>query len=113
MKQNKNVLDQQKGAGYWLWKPYVITRVLKSLNDGEFLMYVDADARFVASVDHFIRILETKQEDYLFFRQKHNQSDWTKRDTFVLMGTLFYLIVVISQVATFQSVIELNKYMVA
>lgn len=29
-KENRSVLNQKQGAGYWLWRPYVILNELKS-----------------------------------------------------------------------------------
>lgn len=31
-----------KGFGYWSWKPEVISRALRDINDGDFLLYADA-----------------------------------------------------------------------
>ena len=33
--KNQHILDQKRGAGYWLWKPYFIYKTLKKINDGE------------------------------------------------------------------------------
>jgi len=40
--KNKSILTQSRGAGYWLWKPYFIQKVLESVNDGDIVFYVDA-----------------------------------------------------------------------
>ena len=39
------VFKHSKGAGYWIWKYYIISEKLKELNDGEFLIYCDAGCR--------------------------------------------------------------------
>ena len=39
----KDVLvEGVKGYGYWVWKPYLIKKVLDELNIGDTLLYVDA-----------------------------------------------------------------------
>ena len=38
----KNILDCQKGAGYWIWKSEIIKMKLKEINDGNILIYLDA-----------------------------------------------------------------------
>lgn len=45
--KHKRILSQKRGAGYWLWKPYVIKRALDGMKDGEHLCYCDALYRFV------------------------------------------------------------------
>ena len=35
--ENKKILDQKTGAGYWLWKPYYILEVLKSAEENDFV----------------------------------------------------------------------------
>ena len=41
------ILTQQRGAGYWLWKPYFINKVLTNVNDGDIVFYVDAGNIFL------------------------------------------------------------------
>jgi len=38
---NRDILDQPRGAGYWLWKPYIILSELERLQQGDFLFYSD------------------------------------------------------------------------
>ena len=39
----KDVLSERtRGYGYWVWKPYIIKRILDQLDDGDILVYVDA-----------------------------------------------------------------------
>jgi hypothetical protein len=39
--EHRDVLDRPRGAGYWLWKPYIILQELQGLSDGDFLVYSD------------------------------------------------------------------------
>lgn len=54
--KNKFILTQRRGAGYWLWKPYVILKTLNEMQNGDLLFYLD--------VDHII--LEDAKIDILF-----------------------------------------------
>ena len=38
----KHILEEEKGGGYWIWKPYVISKKLNEINDGDVLIYSDA-----------------------------------------------------------------------
>lgn len=49
-----HILSQQKGAGYWLWKPYVILTTLESIEDNDIVFYCDSGAEFVDSAKPLI-----------------------------------------------------------
>jgi hypothetical protein len=58
------VLNEPRGAGYWLWKPYVIYRAMLHMNEGDTLIYSDAGVEFVAPVRDIINRMD---EDIFFF----------------------------------------------
>ena len=39
IKKNKHILDLKRGAGYWMWKPYVIKKALELIEEDEILFY--------------------------------------------------------------------------
>lgn len=38
----KDILEENKGGGYWIWKPYIISKELNKINDNDILIYLDA-----------------------------------------------------------------------
>ncbi len=38
---HRDILTRPRGAGYWLWKPFIILSELEKLRDGDFLIYTD------------------------------------------------------------------------
>lgn len=42
MEPYKHIFSQPRGGGYWIWRPFIILDKLKDMNDGEFLIYLDA-----------------------------------------------------------------------
>jgi hypothetical protein len=40
-KKFKNILNQSRIGGYGIWRPYIIKK-LNEINDGDFLIYLDA-----------------------------------------------------------------------
>jgi hypothetical protein len=36
------IINEKRGGGYWLWKPYIINDMLTKLNDNDILVYADA-----------------------------------------------------------------------
>lgn len=40
--KNKHILTQQRGSGYWLWKPYFILKTMNELPEGAIIFYADS-----------------------------------------------------------------------
>lgn len=74
---NVDIFKQKRGAGYWLWKPYLINKALHFVKDGDILIYSDAGVEFINSVHH---IIEKMDEDIFFFGNNWNHVDWCKMD---------------------------------
>jgi hypothetical protein len=82
-KQHKNLLDIKKGAGMWIWKPYIILDALKNLTEGDFLIYADTSLYFIEDPTPMLEICAGNNG--FFFLQM--DSSWklsmlTKRDVF-------------------------------
>lgn len=74
---NKDILDQERGSGYWLWKPYIIYRSMLQCKEGDILIYSDAGVEFVNNVSH---IIERMDEDIFFFTNGWPHVEWCKMD---------------------------------
>lgn len=59
-KKNAAILSYKRGAGLWLWKPYIVLRTLEKLDNGDVLFYSDAGACFVRSAR---KIIDGMQQD--------------------------------------------------
>lgn len=80
------VLGAWRGAGYWLWKPYVIRDALDWAGDGDAIIYCDSGLIFTGDVDPIVRICRDVTPGVLGFALSGFQEQfWTKRDAFVLM----------------------------
>ncbi len=82
-KENKETLDQKRGGGYWLWKPFFILETLKKMKEGDVLIYSDSGIEIIAPLDPLTKICEEKNIVPFSVGQYINKS-WTKRDCFVL-----------------------------
>jgi hypothetical protein len=80
--KNKNIqiLSAKRGAGYWLWKPYIILKKLNEINDGDYLVYMDSGAKIIKDVDNILRMIDHK--GMLNFSMMQKTSKWTKGDCF-------------------------------
>ncbi len=84
-RRNAATLNMPGGAGCWLWKPYVVARVLNELNQGDVLFYADAAMHFVNPIDPVLRLLDRHGSDLLILGEGFVEAQYTKRDAFVLM----------------------------
>jgi hypothetical protein len=81
---NKYILDQPRGDGYWLWKPYIINETLKKIKEGDLLFYLDSRYYFIEEFSHLYKnILE---QDIIVWKNKPNEpqyelKNWCKMDT--------------------------------
>lgn len=87
--KNKVILDHERGAGYWLWKPFIILEAMKQADEGDIVIYSDSGAEVIESLQPLIDIC-LKQQGLLFFQVpsftgKHTNIKWTKRDCLLLM----------------------------
>ena len=82
---NKKILNKHRGAGFWLWKPFIILERLTKMEDGDILLYVDSGSRFVHDISPIINIVR-KSGIALFSNDNHKNSTWTKRDCFYYMN---------------------------
>ena len=83
--QNKAVLNQKRGKGFWLWKPYFILKKLEEMDNGDYLFYSDSGIFFVKSVDILIEEIEKSEQDVMGFELPLIESQWTKEELFKSM----------------------------
>lgn len=56
--KNKHILEQKRGAGYWLWKPYVIYKTLMEAPENAVIVYADSGLIFKGSIKPLLDKLE-------------------------------------------------------
>ena len=87
-KQYAHILENEKGAGYWLWKPHIILNAFKDAEKGDFIFYCDSGSEFISSIDPLIDLCE--QYSRVLFHidpvPGNIEAQQTKRDAFILMG---------------------------
>lgn len=84
-KKNRDILDQKRGAGYWLWKPYIILEVLNKIENGDILVYSDSGIEITKDLQPLFNALQKTPGVLTFNNCGHLNKTWTKRDCFILM----------------------------
>jgi hypothetical protein len=83
--RHATLLAAAEGAGYWLWKPYLILEVMKASAPGDVIVYVDSGAFLRRSPDPLWQ--QALDADLILFENDYPSDAYTKRDAFVLTGT--------------------------
>jgi len=82
--KHKSILNQNRGAGYWLWKPYLINKFLNQINEDDILFYCDSGAHFVQPISLIINKINFNKNPIVPFGvNPHLNSTFTKMDLFV------------------------------
>jgi hypothetical protein len=86
--KNKFILEQNRGAGYWIWKYYFALKILNNpeTTDDDYIFYCDSGAHFVESINPMVEVFDRDDLSIMTFLQLHKSSRWTKRDMFILMN---------------------------
>lgn len=80
---NAQSFGHERGAGLWVWKPYIIYKVLKEVaQEGDVVFYADAGTFFIRSFKH---ILRTMDKDVWVSNIPLAEKQYTKREVFVRM----------------------------
>jgi len=85
---NRYTLSQARGAGYWVWKPYLIRKIMEKMGSEDWLMYTDSGMYFVRNPWDWVASVESEIGDkgIMTFNCCGLNKELCKRDAFVLMG---------------------------
>tara|TARA_B110000971_G_C20024472_1_gene508065 strand:+ start:118 stop:831 length:714 start_codon:yes stop_codon:yes gene_type:complete len=86
-KRFKRILEESRGGGYWIWKPYVIKKKLDEINDGDVLIYLDAGCSINSNgkqrLDEYVNMLKTSNSGVISFQMhQHLEKVWTTKEIF-------------------------------
>lgn len=85
-RENRNILDQNRGAGFCLWKPFIVLETLKTMKNGDVLFYLDSADTFRDEVINYLKIYFSNENNEIILTDgAYINMDWTKRDCFILM----------------------------
>ncbi len=84
----------ERGSGFWSWKPYIIHKKLSDVPDGDLVFYCDVGRRFPYKIldrplNPFLEWMNQAGQDFMPGLQigwRGPLSTWIKRDAFVLTG---------------------------
>ena len=78
------ITHNKRGYGYWVWKPYIVNRTLKSLRPNDILMYLDIgcviNVSGKKSFERYIRLIDEFPLGCVCFYNGYIEKDWDKGD---------------------------------
>lgn len=83
--QHQKILDERRGSGLWLWKPYFINKILNMCEDGDIVFYCDSGAVFIRNIEELINSMKI-EEDIWVSDNPLLECCFTKKRCFELMG---------------------------
>lgn len=82
---NEKIVKAERGAGYWLWKPYFINRAIGHCQDGDILIYSDSGVEWISPV---FNIIDAMDQDIFLFSNGHQHVHWCKMDVLEAINRL-------------------------
>jgi hypothetical protein len=81
-KHNTFIQNNQKGYGYWIWKPYLIMKTLIDMEDGDILLYCDAGCELdINQKSNILNMFEIVKTDLIIgSHTENNEIDHCKID---------------------------------
>jgi hypothetical protein len=106
----EKLIKGNRGFGYWVWKPQIILQTLDKMDEGDFLLYMDAGCCFnrngISRMNEYFKLAENSPFGMIVFQEAKEaenknlqvgillESMWTKGDVFDFFGVrnnqLFY-----------------------
>lgn len=76
-----------RGYGYWIWKPFLIQQVMKTMEDGEVLFYCDSDFILKKDKTNLEKLKkDVKNNKIISFSKGEKELKWNKSDTIKRLG---------------------------
>lgn len=80
-----SVFSIERGNGSWLWKPYILNKVIGDAADGDIVFYIDSGAFFIKDPQPLLDFI-TESNPIFVTDIPLVESCWTKPDCFEAMG---------------------------
>jgi len=79
------ISENARGYGYWLWRPYLLLKKIKSLKEDEMIVFLDAGCELNINFESERRFLDyvkiAKDSGICIMRTSYLLTSWCKQDT--------------------------------
>lgn len=73
VERNKEILSHKRGAGYWLWKPYIILKTLEQVPENAIVVYLDSGISIYSHLGPIINKLGNNEMCFVRWDPHPNQ----------------------------------------
>jgi hypothetical protein len=91
------ITNNNRGFGYWIWKPYIIYKLLDSIPFDSYVFYTDAGASIVSHkynrLLEYIQLLDYSTTPIITFSTQYEEFKFQKRKTLDYFGSIGYSLV--------------------
>lgn len=84
--EHNRIFKYKRGAGLWIWKPYLISKMLEQVEEGDIVFYLDSGAFWVKCAKPIFRIIE--KENYYISVVPLKEKQFTKRNVFTELNCM-------------------------
>ena len=85
-KKYHDVLELNRGGGYWIWKSHIIEKMLDEISDDDILIYLDAGCTINKGGEkrffEYVNMLENSEEGIISFELPFIEKRWTTNEIF-------------------------------
>lgn len=85
-KKHEKIFAYKRGAGLWLWKPYVILDALNKIGEGDWLFYLDSGTTIINDLHKVQKAAIQYNQDIVLFEQPLLSREFTKRECYIKLG---------------------------
>lgn len=82
---HKHIFSQSIGGGYWLWKPYIIDKTIKLVEDGDYIFYCDSGSYIIDDIHFLTNFMENYELDIFCCETAFLEFQFTKKLVFEVM----------------------------
>jgi hypothetical protein len=81
LNNNLQFMRENRGFGYWIWKPYVIKRLMDKMNEGDLLLYLDAGSHLnIEGKKRFLEYVDiAMKHGVVAMQNEHLEIKFTKK----------------------------------
>jgi hypothetical protein len=86
------MMNNHRGYGYWLWKPYIIKKTIESLKDGDILLYLDSGCEInIAKKEEMLKYFDLVKSEFIITSFYCANKQWTKMDLILHLNATEYM----------------------
>jgi hypothetical protein len=78
------ILNNPRGYGYWLWKPYLIKKTIQNMNKGDILLYLDSGCELTCNrKNELLKCINIVKTDHIIGTLAKTERKWNKMDLLI------------------------------